>query len=69
MTLGSGNAVLILAFGWLTGSVLTAAVATAKGRNGFLWGMGALPVLLACAANNGYWLCNSGRGAHAAPLA
>jgi hypothetical protein len=34
--------ILVSAFGWVTGSILTAAVASAKGRNGFLWGLGAL---------------------------
>ena len=33
---------LVFAFGWLAGCILTAAVASAKGRNGFLWAMGAL---------------------------
>jgi hypothetical protein len=33
--------VLALAFGWLMGCALTAAVASAEGRHGFWWGLGA----------------------------
>jgi len=39
--MGNDGLILVCIFGWLMGSGLTAAVASEKGRNGFLWGMGA----------------------------